>query len=163
MIRVMKPFRAVTGLVAALLLAGAAWADDASKLAKADELLRITKGDQSYKQMLDRAQAQLKAMAVRQAPSDADKAAVEQQVAPIVTEQLNWEKLRPQFVKAYADTYSEEELDGILSFYKSPAGQAWITKLPELNGRAVKVSQQAMQDAQAQIRKIAEQAAPKEQ
>jgi len=163
MIPLMKHSRTVTGLVAALLVAGAAWADDASRMAKADELLRVTKADQTFRQMLDRAQAQLKLLAVRQAPSDADKAAIEQQAAPIAAEHLNWEKLRPQFVKAYADTYTEEEMDGIISFFKSPAGQAWISKVPEVNGRAVKISQEAMQEAQAQIRKLTEQAAPKEQ
>jgi hypothetical protein len=32
-------------------------------------------------------------------------------------------KARPALVKAYADTFTEGEIDGILAFYKSPAGQ----------------------------------------
>jgi hypothetical protein len=156
----MKQSRTLLGFAAAFLLAGAAWADDASKLAKADELLQITKGDQAYKQMLDRAEANLKTQAVRQAPADADKAAIDQKVSAILAEQMNWAKLRPQFVKLYADTFTEEELDGVLAFYKSPAGQAWVAKLPTVTPAAVKISQQAMQDAQSQIRKLVQPTAP---
>lgn len=157
--------RTLIGFAAAVLLAGAAWADDASKMAKADELLRLTKGDQNFKPLLARAQAMLKADAVRKVPADAAKAAkaaIEQKISQILSEEMSWDKLRPQFVKLYADKFTEEELDGILAFYKSPLGQAWNAKSSELTTEAVKVSGQAMQDAQAQIRKVIEQATPKE-
>jgi hypothetical protein len=157
--------RTLIGFAAAVLLAGAAWADDASKMAKADELLRLTKGDQNFKPLLARAQAMLKADAVRKVPADAAKAAkaaIEQKISQILSEEMSWDKLRPQFVKLYADKFTEEELDGILAFYKSPLGQAWNTKSAEVTAEAVKVSGQAMQDAQAQIRKVIEQATPKE-
>lgn len=157
----MKHSRTLIGFAAAFLLAGAAWADDASRMAKADELLRITKGDQNFKPLLARAQAMLKAEAVRKEPADADKAAraaIEQKISQILSDEMNWDKLRPQFVKLYADKFTEEELEGILSFYKSPLGQAWTAKSSELTAEAVKVSGQAMQDAQAKIRKVIEQA-----
>jgi hypothetical protein len=161
----MKRSNTLIGLAAVLLAAGTAWADDASRLAKADELLKITKGDQNFKPLLARAQAILKGDAIRQEPAGADKAAraaIEQKVSQILAEQMSWDKLRPQIVKLYADKFTEEELDGILSFYKSPLGQAWTAKSADVTAEAVKVSQQALQDAQAQIRKVIEEAAPKD-
>lgn len=45
-------------------------------------------------------------------------------------QEMNWEKLEPLFVKIYRDSFSQEEVDGMLAFYKSPAGQAVIHKMP---------------------------------
>jgi uncharacterized protein len=157
----MKNFRTVIGF-AAVLVAGTAWADDASKMAKTQELLQVTKMEQGFKQMLDQAQTMLKAQTARQKLAEADKAVVEQKTAQIVAEQLSWDKLKAQFLKAYADTFTEEELDATLAFYKSAAGQAWIAKSSEVRDKARVISQQAMQDAQAQIRKVIEQAPPKD-
>ena len=158
----MKQSRIVIGFAAAFLLAGGAWADDASRMAKAQELLRVAKMDQGFKQMLDRAQATIKAQSTRQATAPADKAAIEEKISPILSQQLNWDQLKPQYVKVYADTYTEEELDAILAFYKSPAGQAWFAKSPAVGEKARQITQQAMQDAQAQVRKAVPAAAPQQ-
>ncbi len=163
MIRSMRLSRTLIGFAAVLLLAGGAWADDASRTAKADELLRLTKGDQNFKPLLARAQALLRGQAMQQVPAGADKAAFNQKVTQILTDELNWDKLRPQFVKLYADKFTEEELDGILAFFKSPVGQAWTTKSLDVNSEAVKISGEALQGAQAQIRKLVEQSTSKEE
>jgi hypothetical protein len=159
----MKHSRTLIGFAAAFLLAGAARADDASKMAKAQELLQVSKMEQGFKQMLDRTQVTVKAQAARQEPAGADKAALEQKISEIASQLLSWDKLAPQFVKVYADTFTEEELDAILSFYKSPAGQAWFSKSPEVGNKVRPITEQAMQEAQAQIRKVIEQATPAQQ
>ena len=159
----MKQSRTVIGFAAAFLLAGAAWADDASRMAKAQELLQVAKMDQGFKQVLERAQATIKAQTTRQVTVAADKAALEEKISPILAQQLNWETLKPQYVKVYAGTYTEEELDAILAFYKSPAGQAWFAKSPAVGEKARQITQKAIQDAQSQVRKVADQAAAPQQ
>jgi hypothetical protein len=47
-------------------------------------------------------------------------------LATILASALSWEKLKPIYVKLYADTYTEQEMDGIIAFYKSPAGEAML-------------------------------------
>ena len=155
----MKQSRIVIGFAAAFLLAGGAWADDASRMAKAQELLQVAKMDPGFKQMLERAQNTVKTQTTRQVTAPADKAALEEKISPVLAQELNWDKLKPRYVKAYADTFTEEELDAILAFYKSPAGQAWFAKSPEVGEKARQITQQAIQDAQAQVRKVVE-AAP---
>lgn len=48
-------------------------------------------------------------------------------------------KYRPQMgeitERAYAETFSEAELQGLLTFYQSPVGRAYVGKLPDLSGR----------------------------
>jgi uncharacterized protein len=58
--------------------------------------------------------------------------------------------------KVYTDTYTEEEIDGILAFYKSPAGKAFIQKMPEVMQRSMPVMMQMMSDLQPQIKTMME-------
>ncbi len=46
--------------------------------------------------------------------------------------ELSWEKLEPMSVRLYKESFTEEEVDGMLTFYKTPAGQAVIGKMPVL-------------------------------
>jgi len=48
----------------------------------------------------------------------------------IYRQDMNWEILEPLFIRVYRDSFTQEEVDGMLVFYKSPAGQAVIKKMP---------------------------------
>jgi hypothetical protein len=50
----------------------------------------------------------------------------------LVREEMSWEKLEPSYMQLYAATFSQAEVDGMNDFYKSPAGQAVIAKMPQL-------------------------------
>ncbi len=76
-------------------------------------------------------------------------------------EQLNWDKMKPQYVKLYGDTFSQEEINGLIAFYQSPAGKAYVAKMPQLTQHTMQLIQgqmtelmpklmQIMQDAMAQ-------------
>ena len=53
---------------------------------------------------------------------------MQDKVASMVSDAVAWDKLKPAYLKLYLDAYSEEELDGIIASYKSPAGQTMVTK-----------------------------------
>ncbi|TJZ73208.1 DUF2059 domain-containing protein [Chitiniphilus eburneus] len=38
--------------------------------------------------------------------------------------------LKPDYIKLYRDTFTQEEIDGLIAFYKTPAGQALVDKMP---------------------------------
>jgi len=44
--------------------------------------------------------------------------------------EMNWAKLEPMFIRIYRDSFNQQEIDGMLAFYKSQAGQAVIKKMP---------------------------------
>lgn len=50
----------------------------------------------------------------------------------LVKQELSWEKLKDPMAEAYASVYTESEVKGIVEFYKSPAGQKMLAKMPEL-------------------------------
>jgi hypothetical protein len=79
---------------------------------------------------------------------------MQDKVAGIVSDAVAWDKLKPAYLKLYLDAYSEEELDGIVAFYKSPAGQAMVTKTPELMTKASDIVRQKIAEVQPDLAKI---------
>jgi uncharacterized protein len=157
----MRTFRITMGIAAAALLAGGAWADDASRTARAEELMQLTSSDQSLKQMVDHARDITKAQTAKTELPDEVKDQAQQiqdKMAQAVADHLNWDKLKPAFLKLYTDAFTEEELDGMIAFYKSAAGKAVLAKMPGLAPKWVQTVQSAMRDAQADARHIVEQA-----
>lgn len=68
-------------------------------------------------------------------PSPKQKAAVEKMKKnslAVMQNEIAWEKLEPMYIRLYKETFSQEEVDGIILFYKTPAGKALINKMPIL-------------------------------
>jgi hypothetical protein len=78
-------------------------------------------------------------------------------MAAVINQTLNWSDLEPMYVRTYRASLTQDELDGMLNFYKSPAGQAYIKKIPvitqnilvEMQGM-IKPMQQKMVEIQKQ-------------
>ena len=145
--------------LAALVLAGAfsLRADEASKTAKILELLQVTKSDQMLKQSLDQVRQMQTAELSKAQLSSEDKAksaAVFDKINKAMADRLSWDNLKPQFIKLYSDLFTEEEIVNVLGFYKSPAGQAFLTKMPMLMKRSMALGQAAMADFQEEMQKI---------
>ena len=57
---------------------------------------------------------------------------------------LDWNKLEPMYVRIYQKSFSQEEVDGMIAFYKTPAGQAVIGKMPAVMQNTMDEMQQMM-------------------
>jgi uncharacterized protein len=57
---------------------------------------------------------------------------------------LDWKKLEPMYVRIYQKTFSQQEVDGMIAFYKTPAGQAVISKMPAAMQNSIDEMQQMM-------------------
>jgi uncharacterized protein len=142
------------------IVPSAAYFNEASKTAKAEELFRVAKMDEMLRQSLAIATEQVKSgliqqvMGVKLPPGlEKDFAAFQDKIARTVSDALAWEKLKPAYLKLYTDAYTKEELDGIIGFYKSPAGQAMVAKSPSLMTKASGIAQQMIAGAQPELRK----------
>lgn len=67
---------------------------------------------------------------------------------------LAWDKLEPMYVRTYQEAFSEDEVAGMLAFYKTPAGQAVIHKMPALMQKVMGETQQMMVQSMPQMQKI---------
>jgi uncharacterized protein len=74
----------------------------------------------------------------------------------VVTETISWDQLAPIYLRTYRASLTQHELDGMIAFYASAPGQAYIHKMP-LIMQNVMVEMQGiikpMQDKLAEIQK----------
>jgi hypothetical protein len=80
-----------------------------------------------------------------------------EKLSEIMTQEMSWSKVKDDYIKMYADTFSVEELRGIITFYKSPAGQAFLTKTPKLLEHSMQVAQRHMQNVAPKIQELQKQ------
>jgi hypothetical protein len=157
-------------LTGMLLSAGssAIRADEASRTAKAEEFLRVSHTEQMLSQTMSAVLNQTKSGAMQQmfgvslTPEQTKESdELQGKLLAILTSALSWDKLKPIYVKLYADTYTEQEMDGIIAFYKSPAGEAMIAKTPAIMTKANELVQQQMAAVMPEIQKLIKDATQK--
>lgn len=57
---------------------------------------------------------------------------MKKKIVALLQAEISWGKLEPMYLRLYQESFSEEEVAGMLAFYKTPSGQAVIYKLPGL-------------------------------
>ena len=70
--------------------------------------------------------------------------------------QLGWDQLEPSYLALYQETFTQDEVNGMLKFYKTKAGKAVINKLPQLTQGVMQVVMQKMQGISPQLRAMQE-------
>jgi len=139
-------------------------AQENSKTAKIEELLKLTNAEamsqQMYGQMSAVASKQLDAGGV----SEEAKAAAAQMIGKLMAqlqERLSWARMKPEYVRLYDEVYSDEEITGIPAFYKSAAGQAFVKKMPLLMTKTMEMAQRQTADLIPDVQRIVREAAQK--
>ena len=59
-------------------------------------------------------------------------------------EEMGWDKIKHNFVDIYTKTYTEDEIRGILKFYKSPVGRSYAKKMPQLIQESMGITKKIM-------------------
>jgi hypothetical protein len=140
-------------------------ATDPKKAALIEEIFRLTKPESmmqgalaQYKAAFHQAATQGFSQEVRKFDDPAkyqpDFNRFEERVFAMLSQRLNWQKMKGQFEQTYADTFSLDELSGLAAFYRSPAGQAYINKTPSLMAKFGAIGQQQMAGAGPEINKM---------
>ena len=65
----------------------------------------------------------------------------EHRMLALVLNEAGWKAIKPEMVQLYASTFTEGEIDGIIAFYKSPTGQAFLQKAPELDKQKIQIEE----------------------
>jgi uncharacterized protein len=128
-----------------------------SKQQKIERILELTNPDTVVTEVVNQVDGMMKQ--IRPNPSPQQKArqqAALDKIAKLSKERML--KIRPELVKAYSETFSDEELDGMLAFYETPAGRAAVTKIPGINTRMSGLIQSEINALGPEINKIAEDA-----
>lgn len=83
----------------------------------------------------------------------AESAAVTNKMMPILKDQLSWEKLEKIYIPIYRESFTQEEIDGLIAFYSSPAGKALVEKMPLVMQKSMLAMQQVIGPMMQQIQK----------
>ncbi|MGD0620352.1 MAG: DUF2059 domain-containing protein [Bryobacteraceae bacterium] len=144
-------------IVVLALFIPAGLAADQDKRALAEEVLTLTHPEKMIDQIMDQmsnmVHQQMQGMNVPD-----DKKALVDQVAQeemsYIREKLDWAKLKPAYVDIYADIFTEEELRQVADFYKSPGGQAFLNKMPQVVQRSMTMAQGLMADLPSHLEEM---------
>lgn len=75
----------------------------------------------------------------------------------IISEYLKFDRLKPVYIKLYSETFTQEEVDGLVAFYKTPAGKALIIKMPKLMQSLMAAMPELLSPMMAQIQQASNQ------
>lgn len=135
-----------------------AYADEASKLKLVDEMFAILKLDSQlnimFTQMKEMQKRRLleKFKGNKEFQFETDKMMTE--MLDLLEKELAQGPFLNNCKKLYAEVFTEKELEGIIQFYKSEAGQAVINKMPEMLQKVLGMAEQVAKDLQPKIEKI---------
>ena len=155
----MKITRSVLAAVVAMT-AWAAFGQDATRRALAEELLNRANVKESLEKTFAMVRkgipAQLEQMkqATGQTSLSTNVASETEQLMDLLTKELSWDKMKEAYITLYAETFTQEELEGIIAFYKSPAGEAYVRKQPQLMQRSMELSQKLLQQVMPRIQAL---------
>jgi hypothetical protein len=148
-------------------------APDPVKAALIEELIVALKAEQNQQQMIQTVYASMQAQ-MNQAldsqlksggngsPEDpekrrrvaADVQDFQRRLFALMTAHMSWQTMKPMYVAMYDETFTVDELRPLVLFMKSPAGQAYIDKMPALVGNTMKHVQQAVGEMMPDIQKL---------
>jgi len=144
-------------LIAALLLAPAAHAADEAKIA---ELLRITDMEKTYGGMMKQSEGYFAQMQ-QQVSADPGLSPKQKEAAARALKayldktqaEFSWEKMKPFLVSLYTEVFTDQEIDDMIAFYKTPTGQAVMAKTPLVFEKSMQHFQARMNGLLAELQK----------
>ena len=75
--------------------------------------------------------------------------------------ELNWEKLEPLYYEIYSKSFTDEEIKGMIDFYKTPAGQAVLRKMPVVLRETMTAMQERLGPTMARVQETIKEEAAK--
>jgi tetratricopeptide (TPR) repeat protein len=147
----MKP-AALALLLAALALPGRAATPSRESIEKLFSLMELEKANAAEIVQANQLTAAASAQVLRGVPSSPEEQraleAYRAKLLALTQAELGWPALKDLYAQVYAESFTQDEIDGLIAFYGSPAGRALAEKQPQL-------LQTVNRDLQQQIAPIA--------
>lgn len=144
------------------VLTSPAFAEGGERMKLAEELLGLMKFERNIEKSFEAARQMQLAQVRSMTLSAFDAAAareVRERTMDFMQQQLSWKNLKDEFVAAYAETFSEDELKGLVAFYKSPTGRSYVDKVPMVMQKSSEITQRRMLEIAPKVQEIVREAA----
>lgn len=142
-----------------MLFFSTAYAGEKQHRAMAEELIKITEGDSVMQKMQGQVtmifQQIIKSLNVQ----EADKGKLDKYTKrfdSIMKEDMAWDKIKDQYIDLYVKVFTEQEIKGLVDFYKSDLGKKVTAKMPELMQASVTVARTYMQNVVPKLEGLTE-------
>jgi uncharacterized protein len=110
-----------------------------ARMAAAEQLVASIDMESSYKRTMDSMiQAQ-----IRQNPMIAQ---FEPTMRAFFDRYLSWQQVRPDMLRVYALTYTEDEMRQLMAFYQTPLGKRLLETMPEVAARSSELTQRRLME-----------------
>jgi hypothetical protein len=116
----------------------------ASHRAAVRELMEVA----HIREMLDQSSEAMLQSQLQQMPQLAPVAYV---IRDFYHEQMSWSVLEPEFTQLYLEVFTEQEVRDITAFYRTPAGQQMLSKMPQLMARSSELANARVQAAMPKL------------
>lgn len=144
----MKHFTRIFALAVLLAAAPLAAAQQPSE-AQVDRLLEVMRAKETLDATLPQVQAMQQQMVAQmtagQELDEEDRARINRMLESTnssLATVLTWERMGPMYRDIYAQTFTAEDVEAIIGFYESPAGQKTLDKMPQLMQNTMNAVQQ---------------------
>lgn len=119
-----------------------------------DKLLSVSGAEKTLDSMYGQFDQMLDGMAAQMGITEAEKPLLKkysEKIANILKADMSWDKLKGPTAEIYAKTFTEEEVQGLISFYESAAGKAFADKMPKVTQESIAMSQKMMTQVMPKI------------
>ncbi len=165
----------VNMLAISFLAAGSAWGQQVSAGADSEvkpthesirHLLEVMEAKSLVESMNKQLDAYFKAVLAKSLEGKTVTAEQQQKIdkvrekfVDLIHETMSWESMEPTYFELYEKTFSQSEIDSMITFYGSPAGHAIVRKLPLVTQNAMALMQQRVQTLMPRIQAMVRDAA----
>lgn len=135
------------------------FAGEETKKAKAEELMTLMEVDQAVQRMFSQIQVLLEERYIQQGAPEETRPIFQKytrRCIELAEKTIGFNALKNEYIAIYVQVFAEEELDGLISFYKSPAGRAMVNKLPIVIQRSTDVVLKHAEEFDAEFQVILE-------
>lgn len=126
------------------LLSPFTFAQSEEKQDLAERLLEAMDQKGTYEKLMAAAEEQFGKMAAQMGATQMGSADA---IWDSVVQEMSWDQLKSDFVQIYADAFSEDELEGLIGFFKSELGKVYSQKYAQVAQETQAIIQQKMQRA----------------
>lgn len=139
-------------LALTLTLGGAAARAQAPSDASIERLLAVTQMEHNIDQMMGQMEQHIRRgvdLSLQGKPPlpEPQRRVLDRLIPKMVAtmrEDMSWAVMKPIYLEIYRGAFTQEEVDGMIAFYLTPAGQSTIRKLPLVMQQAMQLTQQRL-------------------
>ena len=81
-------------------------------------------------------------------------AKMQEKMSTLLAEEMSWSKMEAVYLQVYKESFTQDEINQLIAFYKSPTGQMFVQKMPTVMQKSMLAMQQQMGPLMEKIRAI---------